>query len=161
MVAPLPPPSLDIHNSVPKNITIHIKSIRISSSKRTTSPLSSPRSSKNPFPTHKWNPHLDEWIKQESIGFYDVVESSQAPKHYPIPEDPIDRGRDIDEMRILHTYDHLEETHYVVKYQHVMIESLEQKVREMELRLMVSEIDSSSQGKLGAMFLGLREGKVV
>lgn len=35
---------------------------------------------------------MDEWIEEDSIAFYEIGESSQAPRHNPIAEDPIDRG---------------------------------------------------------------------
>lgn len=42
-------------------------------------------------------------------------------------------------MMILYGYDHLEQTHSLIQYQHTVIESLELREREMELRLLVSE----------------------
>ncbi|CAI9266165.1 unnamed protein product [Lactuca saligna] len=135
-----------------KTITTHRKSIRVSSYKRATSPPLSSISSKKTYPTLKWTPELDEWIREESSGFYDV-------RCDHIPEDPMDKvisilvlqvvehrdricqveddrdsltkeirliagrvkglenRRNIDEIWILHIYDHLEETHYVVQYQ--------------------------------------------
>ena len=37
----------------------------------------------------------------------------------------LEKGRDYHEIRILRTYYHLEETHSLVQYQQIMIESLE------------------------------------
>lgn len=47
-------------------------------------------------------------------------------------------------MRILNTYDYMEETYSLVQYQQVVIESLEQHVRQMKLRLMVSKIGAAT-----------------
>lgn len=43
-------------------------------------------------------------------------------------------------MGIFHAYDHLEETYSLVQCQQIVINGLEQHVRESELRLMVLEI---------------------
>ncbi|CAI9260214.1 unnamed protein product [Lactuca saligna] len=56
----------------------------------------------------------------------------------------LEQGRDYDEIRILHAYDHLEEIHSIVQYQQIAIESLKQRVREIELRLLVSEIGTTT-----------------
>ena len=37
----------------------------------------------------------------------------------------LEQGRDYDRMRSLHAYDHMEETHSLVQYQKIVIESLE------------------------------------
>lgn len=42
----------------------------------------------------------------------------------------LEQGWDIDRMRIFHAYDHPEETHSMVQCQQIVIEGLEQCVRE-------------------------------
>lgn len=78
-VAPPSPSPLSIHTPGCMIITTPRKSIHIPSHKRVTSPPSSPNPSKKPRLTHKWTPHVDEWIHEDNIGFYEVGESSQAP----------------------------------------------------------------------------------
>lgn len=47
-------------------------------------------------------------------------------------------------MRIHHAYDHLEETYSLVRHHQIEIESLDQRVIEVELRLLVPEIGSAT-----------------
>ncbi|CAI9280132.1 unnamed protein product [Lactuca saligna] len=47
------------------------------------SPPLSLNPSKKPFPTYIWTTQVDDWIEEDSIGFYDIKESSQAPSQKP------------------------------------------------------------------------------
>lgn len=47
-------------------------------------------------------------------------------------------------MRIIHAYDYLDETHSLVRYQQILIKSLEQRVIDMKLRLLVFEIGAAT-----------------
>ncbi|CAI9269124.1 unnamed protein product [Lactuca saligna] len=85
IVVPLPASSLSIYASGCRNITTPIKSIPIPSHKMAASLLSSSNQSKKPCPTHKWILNVAEWIMDDSIVFYEIGESSQAPN--PIPKD--------------------------------------------------------------------------
>lgn len=54
----------------------------------------------------------------------------------------LEHGTDVYEMRILHTYDYLTENHSLVQFQQIEIEGLEQRMKDLELRLVVPEISA-------------------
>lgn len=82
--------SLRVIGPLPRNTPR--RSISIPSQKRAASHPLSPRASKRPCRTHRWNPQIYEWIDKDKS--YEVGDSSQAPLQHPIPQSP-DRSGDI------------------------------------------------------------------